>query len=61
MATIPVFFFFWGPVLVLAMFWGIGRWSRKMGVARALVGSTKTFMGISPRNQATGSTPGSPP
>lgn len=36
MATIPISFFVWGPLLVLLMFWWIGRWSRRIGIARAL-------------------------
>lgn len=34
--TIPIFFFVWAPLLVLLMFWLLGRWAQKLGVARAL-------------------------
>jgi hypothetical protein len=36
MTTIPIFFFVWGPLLVLLMFWLLGRMSRRLGVVRAL-------------------------
>ena len=36
MATIPIFFFVWGPLLVLLMFWLLGRFSSRLGIARAL-------------------------
>lgn len=34
--TVPLGFFFWGPALVMAMFWAVGFWSSRQGVARVL-------------------------
>lgn len=33
---IPLAFFFWGPALVMLLFWLVGLWARRLGVARAL-------------------------
>lgn len=36
--SVPLWFFFWAPVVVLALFFLIGLLSRRLGVARALEG-----------------------
>ncbi|WP_332685226.1 hypothetical protein [Bosea sp. (in: a-proteobacteria)] len=33
---IPLAFFFWGPALVMLLFWLVGLWAGRLGVARAL-------------------------
>lgn len=33
---VPLGFFFWGPALVMVMFWAVGVWSSRQGVARVL-------------------------
>jgi hypothetical protein len=35
-STIPLAFFVWGPVLVMVLFWLVGLWSSRQGVARML-------------------------
>ena len=35
-STIPLAFFVWGPVLVMLLFWLVGLWSSRQGVARML-------------------------
>jgi len=34
--TIPLAFFVWGPVLVMLLFWLVGFWASRQGVARML-------------------------
>jgi hypothetical protein len=34
--TIPLAFFVWGPVLVMLLFWLVGLWASRQGVARML-------------------------
>jgi hypothetical protein len=34
--TVPLAFFIWGPVLVMVLFWAVGLWSSRQGVARML-------------------------
>jgi hypothetical protein len=36
--NVPLWFFFWAPVLVLVLFFLMGRMARRLGVARALEG-----------------------
>lgn len=35
-ASVPLAFFLWGPALVVLMFWAVGFWSSRQGVARVL-------------------------
>jgi hypothetical protein len=34
--TVPLAFFFWGPALVMLLFWAVGFWASRQGVARML-------------------------
>ncbi|WP_439500187.1 hypothetical protein [Bosea sp. (in: a-proteobacteria)] len=42
-STIPLAFFIWGPALVMLLFWLVGFWASRQGVARMLESDWKGF------------------